>query len=47
MIDDHLKNLDYFIGVTYLFPAPPNQFESSNKHIRVHSWRQVAEILLD
>jgi len=47
MIDDHLKNLDYFIGVTYLFSAPHNQFESSNKHIRVHSWRQVAEILLD
>lgn len=46
MIDDHLKNLDYFIGVTYLFSAPHNHFESSSKHIRVHSWRQVAEILL-
>jgi 5'-nucleotidase len=46
MIDDHLKNPDYFIGVTDLFSAPHNHFESSSKHIRVLSWRQVAEILL-
>ena len=44
MIDDHLKNLDYCIGVTYLFSAPHNHFESSDKHVRVHSWRHVAEI---
>lgn len=31
MIDDHLKNPDYFIGVTDLFSAPHNHFESSSK----------------
>ena len=46
MIDDHVKNLDYFIGVTYLFSAPHNHFVSSDKHIRVHSWREAAQILL-
>jgi 5'(3')-deoxyribonucleotidase len=46
MIDDHVKNLDSFIGVTYLFSAPHNHLASSDKHIRVHSWREVAEVLL-
>ena len=46
MIDDHTKNLDCFLGVTYLFSAPHNHFVSSEKHIRVHSWSEVAEILL-
>ena len=46
MIDDHLKNLDGFIGVTYLFSAPHNHFISSDKHISVHSWSEAAEILL-
>ena len=45
MIDDHVKNLDYFIGVTYLFSAPHNHLESSDKHIRVHSWREAADVL--
>jgi 5'-nucleotidase len=46
MIDDHVKNLDSFIGVTYLFSAPHNHLVSSDKHLRVHSWREVAEVLL-
>jgi hypothetical protein len=33
MIDDHTKNLDHFVGVTYLFSAPQNYFEISSKHI--------------
>ena len=46
MIDDHVKNLDSFVGVTYLFSAPHNHLLSSAKHIRVQSWREAAEILL-
>lgn len=44
MIDDHLKNLDYFNGKTLLFTATHNVH--INKHTRVHNWKEVAGILL-
>lgn len=46
MIDDHFKNLDPFKGHTILFSQPHNFLLPANRHRRVHSWNEIAEILL-
>lgn len=46
MIDDHFKNLDYFPGATLLFTQPHNAESSEGRHRRVHSWEEIAGILL-
>ncbi len=46
MIDDHLKNLDYFPGSTLLFSQPHNLHIANGKHKRVHSWKEIGSILL-
>ena len=45
LIDDHLKNLEYFDGHRVLFTAPHNQLV--NGYTRVNNWKEVAELLLD
>ena len=45
MIDDHLKNLDAFKGVTLLFSQPHNRL-ANTRHRRVNSWFEIAQILL-
>jgi 5'(3')-deoxyribonucleotidase len=42
MIDDHLKNLDYFKGETIMFNAFHNL--DFNNHTRAENWQQVLEI---
>lgn len=44
MIDDHLKNLDYFNGEKLLFTSPHNTL--IDKYTRVNSWKEVADLLL-
>ena len=44
MIDDHLKNLDYFDGEKLLFTAAHNKH--IEKYTRVNNWQEVADILL-
>lgn len=44
MIDDHLKNLDYFDGEKLLFTSPHNAL--IEKYTRVNNWKEVADILL-
>ena len=46
MIDDYLRNLDPFPGTTYLFNAPHNAREQSERHIRVHDWVELERLLL-
>ncbi|HMU47602.1 MAG TPA: 5'(3')-deoxyribonucleotidase [Chitinophagaceae bacterium] len=46
MIDDHLKNLDHFTGTTILFTQPHNTHVKNTRHKRVHSWNEIATILL-
>jgi 5'-nucleotidase len=46
MIDDHLKNLDFFPGETFLFQAPHNAKVEAPKHRRVRSWREIEGLLL-
>ncbi|HEY4415464.1 MAG TPA: 5'(3')-deoxyribonucleotidase [Verrucomicrobiae bacterium] len=46
MIDDHFKNLDYFEGRTLLFTQPHNHSANPKHHQRVHSWNEVADLLL-
>jgi len=46
MIDDHFKNLDHFKGTTFLFSQPHNYLQSAGRHRRVHSWQEIAHILL-
>jgi 5'(3')-deoxyribonucleotidase len=46
MIDDHFKNLDQFQGTTFLFSQPHNLYLNQGKHKRVHSWKEIASILL-
>jgi 5'-nucleotidase len=43
MIDDHLKNLDYFKGETYLFTASHNV--NVTKHTRVNNWEEAVKLL--
>ncbi len=45
MIDDHLKNLDYFDGRTYLFTQPHNALITGSKHRRVNSWEEIMNLL--
>jgi 5'(3')-deoxyribonucleotidase len=44
MIDDHLKNLDYFDGEKLLFTSPHNTHVQ--KYTRVNNWKEVADLLL-
>lgn len=44
MIDDHLKNLDYFEGEKLLFTATHNIH--IQQYTRVNNWKEVAGILL-
>jgi 5'(3')-deoxyribonucleotidase len=46
MIDDHFKNLDLFKGTTLLFTQPHNVLANEGRHKRVHSWKEIAAILL-
>lgn len=46
MIDDHFKNLDHFKGTTILFSQPHNLLQSPGRHKRVHSWSEIADLLL-
>ncbi len=46
MIDDHLKNLDFFPGETILFTQPHNAALEASRHQRVKSWREIAALLL-
>ena len=46
MIDDHFKNLDHFSGTTFLFSQPHNLHIDGGKNKRVHSWKEIASILL-
>lgn len=46
MIDDHFKNLDCFKGTTILFSQPHNLQHPEGRHRRVHSWNEIAELLL-
>ena len=46
MIDDHLKNLDFFPGETLLFTQPHNVALEAPRHRRVASWKEIAELLL-
>lgn len=47
MIDDHFKNLDHFTGHTsILFTQPHNMYAETGRHRRVHSWQEIASILL-
>lgn len=46
MVDDHFKNLNYFKGKTILYTQPHNERAEAGKHIRVHNWREIEQILL-
>lgn len=46
MIDDHLKNLDFFPNETYLFHAPHNANVQAPRHRRVRGWKEIATLLL-
>ncbi|MFT4094300.1 MAG: 5'(3')-deoxyribonucleotidase [Niabella sp.] len=45
MIDDHFKNLDHFKGKTILFNQPHNQLADEGRHIRVHNWKEIEQVL--
>ncbi len=44
MIDDHFKNLDYFIGETILFTQPHNALTDAGKHQRVTTWEEIEKM---
>ena len=44
LIDDHLKNLDFFAGEKLLFTAPHNIHVT--KYTRVNTWLELADIFL-
>lgn len=46
MVDDHPKNLDYFIGRRILFTQPHNIFLDKPDYERVDHWAQLKELLL-
>ena len=47
MIDDHFKNLDFFLGeMGLLFTQPHNAKADPGKHTRVDNWEEIAAILL-
>lgn len=45
MIDDHLKNLDFFDGKKILFTQPHNILVQDNKYQRVNNWKEILNIL--
>jgi 5'(3')-deoxyribonucleotidase len=45
MIDDHFKNLDGFNGRTLLFHQPHNAKRDPGRHLRVHDWEQISQLL--
>ncbi len=45
MIDDHLKNLNFFNGRRILFSQPHNILIKDSNFERVNSWRQIMDIL--
>ena len=45
MIDDHVKNLDYFDGQCLLFSAPHNVHLTN--YTRVNNWKEVGNLLLN
>jgi len=45
MIDDHLKNLDFFTGRTIMFTQPNNMLLNT-MHQRVTSWQEIEKLLL-
>ena len=44
MIDDHIKNLEFFDGKKILFTAPHNALITG--YTRANNWNEVAELLL-
>ena len=46
MIDDHLKNLNYFKGEKLLFSATHNINTQINGYKRVNNWAEVKELLI-
>ena len=44
LVDDHLKNLDFFDGEKLLFTAPHNKLVRG--YTRVNNWQEVADLLL-
>lgn len=44
MIDDHLKNLDDFVGETIMYNQPHNLLEIAS-HRRVSTWEDILDIL--
>ena len=46
MIDDHFKHLDAFKNSTILFSQPHNLLRNAGRHKRVHTWLEIADILL-
>jgi 5'(3')-deoxyribonucleotidase len=47
MIDDHFKNLNSFSGeFSILFTQPHNAHAEPGRHKRVHSWNEIASLLL-
>ena len=44
MIDDHIKNLDFFKGETIMFHAFHNV--NFNHHFRVNNWEEVTDLLM-
>jgi 5'-nucleotidase len=46
MIDDHLKNLDNFLGGTIIFSQPHNMNSTDSRHKRVESWPEIEKLLL-
>lgn len=47
MIDDHFKNLNYFKGKTILYTQPHNALADAGRHMRVHNWREIEQVLLN
>ena len=47
MIDDHLKNLDHFKGETIMFTQPHNMNLKKSGHVRVNSWIDIENLLLN
>jgi 5'(3')-deoxyribonucleotidase len=46
MIDDHFKNLDHFKNTTLLFSQPHNLLQDTGRHKRVHTWKEIGDLLL-
>lgn len=46
MIDDHFRNLDTFMGETYLFTQPHNKLADCGVHKRVSNWLEIEKLLI-